>query len=491
MQSDPRQLGYGVAHVDGRTLDAGDVEQELGPSAGTDNDSELESRSDAGSEDGKPSSGPEPEKAASIGRSQTEDARMAAEELLRGAQMRIECAKVCAPAQMADLVEGSHTALTRLRGVKALHGLCRLLPVATAEYQALCSQWQQRSGTIRVVVRVRPSTSFEDEGEVEAAAVKVLEGARNRGLSVSVKRGGRAEVHTFKRFDYVLDAQKEQEAVFRELQAMLPSAGPGGFTGPAQSACILAYGQTGSGKTHTMHGGNGVQQGLVPRVLSEVFRSAQCSGATISLSAVEIYNDTAYDLLDGTRRKDTNSAEGAAGGGRGFQVGRLPPPPGLNFRHGCASALDQATCVPVGEMEDAHRVLDEAAERRSTRSTCFNATSSRSHSLVLVHAHLPGAALNEPSLRLAFVDLAGSERLPAAEAGGLVAEESRHINLSLSSLGSVIHALRHRSNHLPYRACLLTRLLEPFFGACGRVLLCVCVSRASLRTGNVVLVELC
>ena len=28
--------------------------------------------------------------------------------------------------------------------------------------------------------------------------------------------------------------------------------------------------------------------------------------------------------------------------GRAFTAGRLPPPPGLNFRHGCQCALEQA-----------------------------------------------------------------------------------------------------------------------------------------------------
>eukprot|EP00435_Cladocopium_sp_Y103_P011252 s2535_g2.t3 len=350
---------------------------------------------------------------------------------------------------------------------------------ATAILCEKLTQWQQRSGTIRVVVRVRPmiAPGIPDSTEQEEPAVKVLPGAsQHRGITVAIpRRGGRLgadEVHSFKRLDYVLSSEKGQEAVFHELRAMLPSASPGGLAGPPQSACILAYGQTGSGKTHTMHGGTGEQQGLVPRVLFEVFQLAGASGATVSLSAVEIYNDIAYDLLDGA----TSSAGEAANdnAGRAFSAGRVPPPPGLNFRHGCQCALEQATSVDVQEMEEAEALLLQAAERRSTRSTCFNATSSRSHSLVFVHANLPGTR-SEPALRLAFVDLAGSERLPA-EAGGAVADESRHINLSLSALGSVIHALRHRANHLPYRTCLLTRLLEPFFKASGRVLLCVCIS---------------
>lgn len=141
-------------------------------------------------------------------------------------------------------------------------------------------------------------------------------------------------------------------------------------------------------------------------------------------------------------------------------------------------------------MEEAEALLLQAAERRSTRSTCFNATSSRSHSLVFVHANLPGTR-SEPALRLAFVDLAGSERLPA-EAGGAVADESRHINLSLSALGSVIHALRHRANHLPYRTCLLTRLLEPFFqGEWQSVTLCLHQPRAPSCPGDAVLHGFC
>lgn len=397
----------------------------------------------------------------------------AADWLLQGAQMRIECAKVCAPTQLPDIIEGSQAVFARVRRLKDGSALRRLLQSAKAEHEALHMQWQQRSGTIRVVVRIRPLPSSSDEAE---AAVKLVSGAaRCRGITVAVPRdsfrGTSAELHKFMRFDYILGPDMSQEAVFNELAAMLPHAGPGGLSGTPQSACILAYGQTGSGKTHTMHGGSGHSQGLVPRVLVEVFRLADGGGAAISLSAVEVYNDTAYDLLDGARPDDF-----ASGGGRGFQLGRLPPPPGLNFRHGCASALGQATSLVVAGMEEAQAVLEQAAQRRSTRSTVFNATSSRSHSLVFVHALSPGAS--EPLIRLAFVDLAGSERLPASEVGGLVAEESRHINMSLSSLGSVIHALRHRSNHLPYRSCLLTRLLEPYFGASGRVLLCVCASPA-------------
>eukprot|EP00929_Paragymnodinium_shiwhaense_P095611 TRINITY_DN56839_c0_g1_i1.p1 TRINITY_DN56839_c0_g1~~TRINITY_DN56839_c0_g1_i1.p1 ORF type:complete len:1357 (+),score=226.13 TRINITY_DN56839_c0_g1_i1:148-4218(+) len=406
----------------------------------------------------------------------SEEDLSAADWLLQAASMRIECAKVCAPAQLSEIIEGAQASLARVRRLKEGSALRKVLSAAQAEHAALVAQWQQRSGMIRVVVRVRPSAAVQDGEPPQEVAVKTMPGSmRTRGVTVKVPResvrGVSEDVHQFKRFDYILGPEKDQEDVFRELTAMLPTAGPGGLSGPPQSSCILAYGQTGSGKTFTMQGATGRHRGLVPRVLHEVFRLAGDSDATISLSAVEVYNDIAYDLLDNSH---TTEAKSGNDGKRAFQAGRVPPPPGLDFRHGCSNALGKATLVPVESAEEAHLVLEQAAERRSTRSTVFNATSSRSHSLVIVQAHLPNA--QDAALRIAFVDLAGSERLAAHEGGGMVAEESKHINLSLSSLGSVIHALRHRSNHLPYRACLLTRLLEPFFGSQGRVLLCVCAA---------------
>mmetsp|Transcript_44740 Transcript_44740/g.103479 ORF Transcript_44740/g.103479 Transcript_44740/m.103479 type:complete len:1365 (-) Transcript_44740:41-4135(-) len=410
-------------------------------------------------------------------------ASKAAAELLQAAHLRIECAKVCAPAQLADLVDDAHGVIARVSRLKGPAGLKKMLPVAQAERATLTVKWQQRSGMIRTVVRIRPPAPVEEEAAADSShsnALHVIPGnIRSRGLSVAISRAGRSEeTHAFKRFDYILGAEMNQDTVFRELKGMLPNPGPGGLGGPPQSACLLAYGQTGSGKTFTMHGGSSAQsQGLVPRVLVDVFDMAAASGAEVSVSALEVYNDVAYDLLDGDRPAGpaSNMAAAPSGAeGRAFQAGRRPPPPGLSFKHGRASAMEQATTVSVPTLADAHAVLEYAADRRSTRSTIFNATSSRSHSLVFVYAQLPGTP--EPQVKMAFVDLAGSERLPASQATGAVAEESRHINLSLSSLGSVIHALRHRSNHLPYRACLLTRLLEPFFGSHGRVLLCVCVA---------------
>ena len=34
--------------------------------------------------------------------------------------------------------------------------------------------------------------------------------------------------------------------------------------------CLFSYGQTGAGKTHTMQGGSGTQQGIIPRSVHKV-----------------------------------------------------------------------------------------------------------------------------------------------------------------------------------------------------------------------------
>lgn len=62
--------------------------------------------------------------------------------------------------------------------------------------------------------------------------------------------------------------------------------------------------------------------------------------------------------------------------------------------------------------------------------------------------------------RLNLVDLAGSERVYQSGATGQQLKEAQSINKSLSELGNVVNALRQRYQHIPFRNCQLTRLLE-------------------------------
>lgn len=66
--------------------------------------------------------------------------------------------------------------------------------------------------------------------------------------------------------------------------------------------------------------------------------------------------------------------------------------------------------------------------------------------------------------RLNFVDLAGSERVARSQVTGPQLQEAKFINKSLAELGNVVLALRRNQAHVPFRNCLLTRILEDSLG---------------------------
>lgn len=82
--------------------------------------------------------------------------------------------------------------------------------------------------------------------------------------------------------------------------------------------------------------------------------------------------------------------------------------------------------------------------------------------------------------RLNLIDLAGSERVAKSGSDGDRLQEAKHINKSLSALGDVIHSLKNRSSHVPYRNSKLTYLLKE---SLGKMLRSCTVSHSLIYTG--------
>lgn len=90
------------------------------------------------------------------------------------------------------------------------------------------------------------------------------------------------------------------------------------------NVCIFAYGQTGSGKTFTMEG-SPANKGVSPRAIQELLNQVEglkeTSTYTVTLSMLEIYNETILDLLPlGGVGKDREKLEIRQTGDGGNQV---------------------------------------------------------------------------------------------------------------------------------------------------------------------------
>ncbi|CAN1845386.1 Kinesin-like protein KIN-14F [Linum perenne] len=178
------------------------------------------------------------------------------------------------------------------------------------------------------------------------------------------------------------------------------------------NVCIFAYGQTGSGKTYTMSGPD--------------------------LNTEETWGVNYRALRDL------------------FQISKTR-----------ADIVNYQVGVQMIEIYNEQR-------NRAVGATALNERSSRSHSILTVHAY--GKELISGSILkgcLHLVDLAGSERVVKSEAVGERLKEAQHINRSLSALGDVIYALAQKSQHVPYRNSKLTQVLQESLGGQAKTLMFV------------------
>jgi hypothetical protein len=123
----------------------------------------------------------------------------------------------------------------------------------------------------------------------------------------------------------------------------------------------------------------------------------------------------------------------------------------------------------VSRSEEALEILRRGSKGRHVGSTCYNETSSRSHSvfsMLIESKAVKNGIVNVKTRRFHFIDLAGSER--TKQSNGERLKEGCSINKSLHVLGMVINSLvestEGKTRHVNYRDSKLTFLLKDALG---------------------------
>ncbi|XP_062274448.1 kinesin-like protein KIFC3 isoform X1 [Scomber scombrus] len=303
-------------------------------------------------------------------------------------------------------------------------------------------------GNIRVFCRVRP-VSQDEQDAADSKTMLSFDSDDDAVLYLSNK----GKIMTFE-LDKVFAPQATQEEVFQEVQSLVTSC-IDGF-----NVCIFAYGQTGSGKTYTMEGvvnDPGINQRALRLLFSEVTDKAPDWDYKITVSMVEIYNETLRNLLGENPTDKLDIKMNPDGSGQLYV-------PGL-------------TEFTVQSPEDINRVFELGHMNRATACTNLNEHSSRSHALLIITVSGYNTATgNCTQGKLNLVDLAGSERIGKSGAEGSRLREAQCINKSLSALGDVINALRSKHAHIPFRNSRLTYLLQDSLNGDSKTLMMVQVS---------------
>ncbi|KAA0714723.1 Kinesin-like protein KIFC3 [Triplophysa tibetana] len=303
-------------------------------------------------------------------------------------------------------------------------------------------------GNIRVLCRVRPICP----GEADAAETKNVV-TFDLDDDAALYLSNKGKLMTFQ-LDKVFPPQATQEEVFQEVQSLVTSC-IDGF-----NVCIFAYGQTGSGKTYTMEGvpnDPGINQRALRLLFSEVSEKKPDWDYKITVSMVEIYNETLRNLLGDNPNEKLDIKMCPDGSGQLYVPG-----------------LTEFTVESAG---DINKVFELGHMNRATACTNLNEHSSRSHALLIITvAGFNSSTGHRTSGKLNLVDLAGSERIAKSGAEGSRLREAKCINKSLSALGDVINALRSKHSHVPFRNSRLTYLLQDSLSGDSKTLMMVQVS---------------
>ena len=249
--------------------------------------------------------------------------------------------------------------------------------------------------------------------------------------------------------------------------------------------------------------------GVLMRVMNTVLRHKerregqgpdQQWHVVVAMSAVEVYNDSLFDLL-------------AANGGARAQIKSGPNARNVELdvrEFGDDLFITNLQRFVISSTAHVQAVFDIALKNRSVAPTSMNDTSSRSHAIFTAEVFLQrrsranpdppdpglmaehliastysssrskrGTATPSPpptsnpsndfathpfvASRITMADLAGNERVKKSGVSGKELSEAVAVNKSLSALGHVVHQICQGSRHISFRDAKVTRLLRSAF----------------------------
>ncbi len=266
------------------------------------------------------------------------------------------------------------------------------------------------------------------------------------------------------KFDSIFAKTTSQDDLFNQIGQKIIKNSLQGYNNT-----VFCYGQTGSGKTFTMCGSKQwKERGLIPRILIDLFKSIRkikTHSFEIFISYLEIYNESAYDLLN------RHHSELEIENWKKIIV----------YEDNSGNIMmKNLSLIKVENEQQALDLLMTGNFIRHVSSTPMNFASSRSHAIF--SCLIEGRELNTEIVRVSkinLVDLAGSERMKSINDPNQM-NETKYINLSLSFLEQVIIALNEKGNgsrsHIPYRNSLMTTILKDSLGGNCKTILIANVS---------------
>ncbi|CAH8833874.1 unnamed protein product [Trichobilharzia szidati] len=220
------------------------------------------------------------------------------------------------------------------------------------------------------------------------------------------------------------------------------------------NSSVFAYGMTGTGKTHTIFGSemtgfcnmcntenfhsvklllfeNKKDPGLIPRVCEALLEHVKLNQSIhmkyeLKISFVEIYNEKIHDLLT-----DSNSHES-------LRIREHPED---------GPYVEGLTKLSLCDTKTLQTAINRSIKNRTIAANHVHEKSSRSHVICTIYYQEIRSGIDFPrtiNSKLCLIDLAGSERVKNLNDRKRFTE-GRKINLSLSSLSTVIGKLAEKS----------------------------------------------